>query len=316
MKDDLEMKRLVTMLMAGFFVREFFGWFQVRADEYKEALISNGGKITGKVTLNGGVPSSRAFPLILYPFGSYCKKISDGKGNVVINEFNIGPDKGLQDTVIAIHGITEGKVFPNLKAEYVATDCMFHPADVSNAEQFEVKDGKLIHIHPSVAVFRNNQRLTVVNKDPIFHNGQVFQSERGNIVLNFPLPISNEAFGGIVHLRPGKTITQMICGMHEFMQSWGYQVDNPYYARTKIDGLFEIGEIPPGQYTVTAWHPHFKSVEKTIVVGPNQALNIDFSFNSSDIKHANYEIQEKFRIGPDAHQHNHENLKECSPPYC
>ena len=46
----------------------------------------------------------------------------------------------------------------------------------------------------------------------------------------------------------------MICGMHEFMQTWGYRIQNPYFFKTKIDGNFKIDTIPPGDYVVKAWH--------------------------------------------------------------
>ncbi|MBI3593803.1 MAG: carboxypeptidase regulatory-like domain-containing protein [Nitrospirae bacterium] len=286
----------------------------VKGSEYRDIPVVLGGNLTGKVTLKGPVPDSRAFPLILYPFGNFCKKISDGKGNVVVNEFIVGPEKGLQDTVIAIQDVKAGKPFQKINAEFMAVDCMFHPANVPDNEQYEITNGKLSHVHPAVDVIRNNQTISVVNKDPIIHNGQVFQSERGDIVLNFPIPISDKANGGIIHLEPGKRIAQMICGMHEFMQTWGYLVDNPYYDRTKKSGLFRIDQIPAGRYKVTAWHPHFKQVEKEITIASNETVTLDFEFDSSDIRHSNYEIQEKFRIGPEAH--HHENLRDCSPPYC
>ena len=307
------MKRLMILLAGIFLWMEMAGLGIAIDSEYKETKVSNGGTVAGKVTLKGEVPDSRAFPLILYPFGNFCKKISDGKGNVVGNEFIVGPEKGLQDTVIAIEEVREGKPFQKIKAEFTAIDCMFHPADVPDSEQFEVINGKLQHIHPSVGVIRNNQMISVLNKDPIIHNGQVFQSERGDIVLNFPLPISDKANGGTIHLEPGKRIAQMICGMHEFMQTWGYRVDNPYYDRTKKNGLFNIDQIPPGSYKVVAWHPHFKPVERQITIAPGENISLNFEFDSSEVRHSNYEIQEKFRIGPEGHQHG--NLKECSPPY-
>ena len=285
------------------------------ASDYKETAVQDGGTLSGKVTLKGETPDSRAFPLVLYPFAYYCKKISDGHGNVVVQEYAVGPDQGLQDTIIAIQDVKAGKPFPEIKDEFTAVDCMFHPADVPDSEQFEVnKAGHLSHVHPSVAVIRNNQRISVLNKDPIIHNGQVFQSERGDIVLNFPLPVSNEPNGGIIHLEAGKKIAQMICGMHEFMQTYGYVVDNPYYARTKKTGLFTIDRLPPGAYKVIAWHPHFKPIEKAITVQANGNISLNFEFDSAEIKHSNYEIRDKFRIGPEAHQHG--DIKTCEPPYC
>ncbi|MHB8481963.1 MAG: carboxypeptidase-like regulatory domain-containing protein [Nitrospiria bacterium] len=284
------------------------------ASEYQEMNVTHGGTLSGKVTLQGPVPDSRAFPVVLYPFAYYCKKISDGHGNVVIKEYIVGPEQGLQDTVIAVQDVKKGKPFPKIKTEFISIDCMFHPGDVPDSEQIEVRGGKPVHIHPSVGIIRNDQAISVINKDPIIHNGQVFQSEKGDIVLNFPLPISNKPNGGIIHLEPGKKIAQMICGMHEFMQTWGYLVENPYFARTKRDGLFLIDQLPPGTYKVIAWHPHFKPVEKEIVIPANGNVSLDFEFDSSEIKHSNYEIQEKFRVGPGAHHHG--ESKDCEAPYC
>jgi hypothetical protein len=289
--------------------------FPFIAHGYETVNITGGGTVSGKVTLKGEIPDSRAFPLVLYPFGYFCKKISDGHGNVVIDEYITGAERGLQDTIISIQDVKQGKPFSEIKVEYTAVDCMFHPGDVSDSEQFEVnKGGELKHIHPAVGVFRNNQIIKVMNKDPIIHNGQVFQSQRGDIVLNFPLPVSDKSNGGIVHLEPEKKIAQMICGMHEFMQTWGYRVDNPYYARTRRDGLFSIDQIPPGTYKVIAWHPHFQPIEKMATVSPGGTLSLDFEFDSSEIRHSNYDIQKKFRIGPEAHQHG--EIMGCEAPFC
>ena len=284
---------------------------------YEEIAVSNGGAITGKVVLNGPVPEPRIFSLVLYPFGPFCKRISDGQGHVLLQEFLVGSDGGLQDAVVAVEKVEQGKPFPPIKNDFVAVDCMFHPADVAQSEQFIINEaGRLTHAHPVVAVLQNHQRISVVNKDPIIHNGQVFQNERGNIVLNFPLPVSDQPRGGILNFEPGKRIAQMICGMHEFMQSWGFMVDNPYYARTKRDGLFTIDALPPGTYKVVAWHPHLKPIEQTVTIRPGETTTVDFAFDAKTVVRPSYESQEKFRIGPEAKPHEHLHGGECEPPYC
>jgi hypothetical protein len=88
----------------------------------------------------------------------------------------------------------------------------------------------------------------------------------------------------------------MICGMHEFMQTWGYAVDNPYYALSDGDGNFTIDQLPPGKYEVIAWRPHFKPIEQEITVTANKAVSLNFEFDASTVKRPHYETQEKFRI--------------------
>ena len=282
---------------------------------YEEVEVRDGGAITGRVTLDGPLPEPRAFPLVLYPFGPFCKKISDGRGNVLLKEFVVGPDQGLQDAIVVVQNVQRGKPFIRIKNDFVAVDCMFHPADVPDSEQFIINEaGKLTHAHPVVAVLENHQPISVVNKDPIIHNGQVFQSERGNIVLNFPLPVSDEPRGGPIHFEPGKRIAQMICGMHEFMQSWGFMVENPYYAKTKRDGRFAIEGLPPGTYRVLAWHPHLKPIEHVVTVQAKGAASVEFQFDARKVVRPHYESQKQFRIGPEALPHEH--LEGCEPPFC
>ena len=274
------------------------------AASYQPAAVADGGTITGQVRLAGTPPELRYFPLVLYPFGTFCKKIADPNGNVVLQEFLAGDAGGLQDTIVAVEGVAAGKPFTPITAEWVAVDCMFHPADVA-PEQHTARDqaGRLFHEHPLVTAMQNDQPLQVWNQDPILHNGQVFQSERGNIVLNFPLPVSTQPAGGVVHLAPGKRIVQMICGMHEFMQAWGFVVDNPYYAKTGKGGGFSIDQLPPGTYKVTAWHPHLQPIVQEVTVRPNETVALDFEFDAAQVRRPIFETQEKFRVGPATHSH-------------
>jgi len=244
---------------------------------YEEAVIKNGGTLTGKVILEGPIPEPRIFPLSLYPFGTYCEKnkeISDGQGSVRISEFKVAPDKGMQDVVIAVLGVKKGKVFNPITANLVARGCEFLPF---------------------VSIVQNNGNFVMKNEDPIIHNAQLYQSEKGNLLLTVPnSPNSTGTFP--IHFEKHKKIYQMICGMHEFMQTWGYAVDNPYYALTDNEGKFSIDQLPPGEYDVIAWRPHFKPIKREITVSPGKAVSLNFSFDASTVKRPHYETQEKFRM--------------------
>jgi hypothetical protein len=232
-----------------------------------------------------------------------------------LEEFIVGAEGGLADAVVAVQRVEQGKPFAPIASDFEVVDCMYHPADVPDSEQFAVNErGKLRHEHPLISVIRSPQPISVINKDPIIHNSQVFQSERGNIVLNFPIPVSTEPRGGVIQLQKGKRIAQMICGMHEFMQTWMYSVDNPYYAKTRKGGEFTIDNIPPGTYRVVAWHPHLDPVEQEVTVGPNGESTLTFEFDGAQVVRPLYESQAKFRIGPEARPHDH--LESCEPPYC
>ncbi|MBI1819622.1 MAG: carboxypeptidase regulatory-like domain-containing protein [Nitrospirae bacterium] len=285
---------------------------------YEMGDVTDGGTITGSVTLNGPAPEPRAFPIVIYQYGDFCKKISDGNGRILLKEFNVDPGGGLQDAVVVVQNVKKGKGFRYTKNEFITTNCMFHPYNVPEDEQFEVQNGHVRHVHPLVMIMRNNQQVSVQNRDPIAHNGQVYQPEKGNQVLNFPIPVSDKIHGGFVHIEGGKKIVQMICGMHEYMQSWGWVVDNPYYEKTKKNGLFTIDRLPPGTYRVTAWHPHLKPIEKEITMTPNGSVSLDFEFDAREVIRPFYETQREFRMGPGYHQpfHEPEDVLGCEGPFC
>ncbi len=268
------------------------------ASAYDEIEVSNGGSISGTITLNGAIPVPRVFALIQFPFGPFCKKISDGQGNVRLKEFIINKkNQGIWEAVVSIKNINQGKPYQPSVADFVAVDCMFHPADVADSEQFSVdEEGQLHHEHPNVAILHNHQRMNMINRDPVVHNIQVYQNEKGNIILNTPLSISDKVRGGVLHYMKGKRISQMICGMHEFMQSWGFVVNNPYYAKTAKDGSYTLDGIPPGTYKVSIWHPHFKIFDQEVTVKANRISRLDFAFNGSDVKRPTYETQEQTRL--------------------
>ena len=277
---------------------------------YEEVDVQNGGKITGKVTLKGTIPEPRVFSLVLYPFGAFCKRISNGDGNVLVEEFYVGSGGGLTDVVVAVQGVKKGKSFPRINPKWVAEDCMFHPADVSFSEKNLLdQDGRTHHEHPLVTVVENHQPIAVENLDPVVHNTQVYQNQKGNIILNVPLPPppapGAKNGGGMIHFEEGKRIFQMICGAHEFMQSWGFMVDNPYYIKTKKEGDFTIDRLPPGTYKVTAWHPHMDLIEKEVTVDANGTVNLDFEFDAKQVERPIYESQKQFRIRPEALPHEH-----------
>ncbi len=237
---------------------------------YQEVVISNGGSIHGRVTLNGKVPKPKGYNLTTLPDQIYCGRISDGKGWRLLQPFDVGPEGEFRQVVVRLEGVHKGKPFPPVKSPQIqAVDCQFLPF---------------------IIVGRDQQDVVVVNMDPAMHDIQAYETSQlgPRVLFNIPLPISpryprevdlsthfHKHYQGpqmtqTIRMTKGRRVFTMQCGFHAFMESWALIPDNPYFTVTNSEGRFEIGDIPPGTYTLSVWHPYLRDTnEQTITVGPN-----------------------------------------------
>jgi len=246
---------------------------------YQEIEVKNGGTLQGKAALTGGIPQPRVFHLVLFPNLDMCAEVdTDDELNRVLFDFITDEQKGLKDVVITLDKVEAGKPFPNKPINILSEKCKFFPA---------------------VSVIPQGGTFFVDNQDAVMHNSQVYQKERGKIILNIPIPAEEISEGKVVFQKHYK-IFQMICGMHEFMQTWGFRVHNPYYFQTKVDGNYKIENIPPGEYTVNAWHYLMKFRSNKITISEGETVNLDFVFNGDEVIRPFYETIKSGRIKKDA----------------
>ena len=246
---------------------------------YQEVEVKNGGTLQGRTTMKGHTPPPRVFHLVLYPNLDMCAEVdTDDEMNRLLFDFITDDKRGMRDVVVTLEHVDSGKPFPNKPINILSENCKFTPE---------------VNVLPQGGTF------FVDNQDAVMHNSQVYQSERGKILLNIPIP-AEEISDGIVQFKKHYRIFQMICGMHEFMQTWGYRVQNPYYSQTKVDGNYKIDNIPPGEYKVTAWHYLMKKQFKKIKVSEGETINLDFEFDGDKVIRPFYETIKSGRIKKDA----------------
>src|SRR3989442_5204505 len=126
---------------------------------------------------------------------------------------------------------------------------------------------------PHVLALQANQRLEVVNDDPTSHS--VHATPVSNREWNKAEPPGtrvDEAFAREEVAIPVK------CNVHPWMRSYVAVFKHPYFVVTGTDGSFDLRNLPPGTYTIEAWHEKLGTATQKITVGANDTKAIDFVF--------------------------------------
>jgi hypothetical protein len=242
---------------------------------YEEIQVTEGGTVAGKVSFNGPVPPARIFHMVFSPNIDFCSQISDGKGNRLLKEFQVSPDGGFQYVVVAVVGVPRGKKF-DYTPEISLQTCQ---------------------VGPFVIPIRNQHPIQIVNKDPVTHDlqGYTLLDDYTFEMFNKPMVGDSTAVKQI-QLRKGHYIFRTQCGVHDFMQSWGMAVGNPYFAVTGPDGSFTIPDLPPGTYDVIAWHPYMKVQAQKVTVPADGKVSLNFQFDASEVQIPLYNLQTNYRL--------------------
>ena len=130
---------------------------------------------------------------------------------------------------------------------------------------------------PHVLTCMVNQPVTIRNSDPTAHN--VHAVPRINPVFNFGQTKKNMTKD--VKL-PRPEIFKVKCDVHPWMIAWIGVFDHPFHAVSDKSGKFKITGLPPGKYTITAWHEIYGSFSKKVVVSDQQINTINFVIDLSN----------------------------------
>jgi plastocyanin len=128
---------------------------------------------------------------------------------------------------------------------------------------------------PHVLALQANQPLHVVNGDSTSHN--IHPTPANNREWNKAEPPGasvDEAFAREEIAIPVK------CNIHPWMRSYVAVFKHPFFAVTGKDGSFDLSNLPPGTYTLKAWHEKFGTATQTVTIGANDTKEINFVFKS------------------------------------
>ncbi len=214
------------------------------------AVSADAATITGVVKLAGAPP---AMPTIQMAGDSYCAS-QHASAPVKDEQVVAGPGGELADVFVYIKSINGNFPAPSTPVLLDQRGCQYHPHIIA------LQVGQSLEIKNSDATLHNIHALPNVNAQ--FNEGQPVQGM-----------VSTKKFDK-VEITPFK----VKCDVHGWMKAWMAVMPHPFFSVSQGNGSFTIVNLPPGQYTLVAWHEKYGSQEQQITVSPKESKTVNFTF--------------------------------------
>ena len=211
------------------------------------------GKITGTVKLAGAAPHQKPIDMSKEP---YCQKLH-ADHPVALENVVVGPNGGLQNAVVYI---SEG--LPASAASQVP----------SEKPKWDQKGCQYI---PHVMALDVNQHFLVTNSDPTSHNIHPIPTK--NPQWNKSQPQGAQPFD--VSWANEEVSIQVKCNIHPWMHGWMAVVKGPT-AVSDTNGSFTLDNVPPGNYTLTAWQETYGTRTAKVSVAAGKPATAEFTFKA------------------------------------
>ena len=230
-----------------------------QAAAYKAGPVTDGGRITGKVTFEGPLPEDAVEKILITKNPDVC---GEGEREVVWVDVK---DGALRGAFVFIDKIKAGKEWPAPKAGKFLIDqkgCRFLPwAQV---------------VKPGMITIRNSDKGVLHN----INTREMIGVEKGRVVKRTMFNFGQPDPGDIEQkLKPRRSPYIAInCEAHNFMFGFMMAPKHPYAVVVGDDGSFSIDDVPPGKYTVKVWHPRLGIKKAKVTVPAKGVVETNFTF--------------------------------------
>jgi plastocyanin len=142
------------------------------------------------------------------------------------------------------------------------------PADSLQKASIEQRDRRFA---PDLVVIPAGSSVAFPNFDPVFHNVFSLSKAKGFDLGNYPKGQSRT----VTFQSAG--IVAVYCHLHPNMAATIVVAPTRWATRADRDGEFTLENVPPGTYTVVAWHKVAGTFKKTVTIGEGQDVEVRFT---------------------------------------
>jgi hypothetical protein len=142
----------------------------------------------------------------------------------------------------------------------------------SQAPTFDQKGCQYI---PHVLALQVNQEFKIVNDDQTSHN--IHPLPKVNREWNKSQPPGSPP---IVEKYDKPEFIPVKCNIHPWMHGQFAVLKNSHYGISGEDGSFRLPNLPPGKYTLTAWHESYGEQTQEVTIAGTETKTINFVFKA------------------------------------
>ena len=142
-----------------------------------------------------------------------------------------------------------------------------------------VLDQQNCRYRPHVFGVMAGQPIEILNSDTTLHN--IHATPATNPEFNTAQPIKGMKMTHTFPAKEDKVVVPFKCDVHSWMNAYAGVLDHPYFAVTGEDGTFTIEDLPPGTYTLAAWHERAGTKTMSVTVAAKETkADANFSFSA------------------------------------
>ncbi len=128
---------------------------------------------------------------------------------------------------------------------------------------------------PHVLVMHTDQELKITNADQTSHN--IHPLPKVNREWNKSQPPGSPP---ISEKYPREEFISVKCNVHPWMHGWFAVLKTNHYDVSKGGGDFKLPNLPPGKYTITAWHEDYGTQTADVTITGNETKDVNFTFKA------------------------------------